>query len=289
MAILLDFNPTIISAVSIGDKEFGSDLNENMIRHLVLNMILSYRKQFGSTYGKLIICCDSRNYWRKDYFPYYKFNRKKSREDSPLDWEMIYSALDNIQQELRDYMPYNVVSVPRCEADDIIGVLANYIANYEPIIRGIGEDDQEVLILSRDKDFKQLQVNKLIKQWSPIDKKWLREPDPDLFLIEQIIRGDASDGVPNMLSDDDSFVIKKRQKPVRETLVQSIIEKGVPPEHKIGYDRNKRMIDLTQIPDEIQQSIIDEYKKHKPNPKTKILSYMVDKGLKNLYDQANLF
>lgn len=289
MAMLLDFNPTVIAAVNVGDKEFGSDLNEGMIRHLVLNMILSYRKQFGDKYGQLVICCDSGNYWRKEYFPYYKYSRKKSREDSPLDWDMIFKSLSTIQQELREYMPYKVVAVPQCEADDIIAVLSNYISENEPVFQGIDFEPQDILILSRDKDFKQLQKSRHIKQWSPIDKKWIRETDPESFLLEQIIRGDTGDGVPNMLSDDDSFVLKKRQKPVRETFIESIKENGVPLEHKAKFDRNKKLIDLSQIPDEIKSKIIEAYLESKPNPKAKLLTYMVNKGLKNLYDQAQHF
>lgn len=289
MAILLDFNPTIISAVSVGDRNFGDALDEGMIRHLTLNMILSYKKQFAHKYGKLIICCDTGNAWRKDYFPYYKYSRKKSREESHLDWEMIFKSISNIQQELREYMPYHVISTPRCEADDIIAVLSEYISENEPIVTGLLEEPQNVLIISRDKDFKQLQKSKHIVQWNPMEKKWMREPDPEKFLIEHIVRGDSGDGVPNILSDDDSFVVKKRQKPVRETLVESIYAKGVPLEHKTNYDRNKQLIDLSCIPSNYKEEIITEYKNFKPKPKAKLLTYFMEKGLKNLYNSANDF
>ncbi len=289
MAILLDFNPTVIAAVNAGHNEFGEDLNESIIRNLVLNMILSYRKQFGQKYGDLIICCDTGNAWRREIFPYYKHSRKKTREESPLNWPLIFSSLATIQQELRDYMPFNVIALPRCEADDIIAVLSRYIVDHEPIEQGIDFDTQDVLILSRDKDFKQLQTSRHIVQWSPVDKKWLREPNAKEFLIEHIIRGDAGDGVPNMLSDDDSFVIKKRQNQIRTTFVEDVIANGVPAKHKAGYDRNKRLIDLSMIPQDLQELIIAEYKKHEPNPKSKLLGYLISNKLKNIYDNIQYF
>lgn len=289
MAILLDFNPTIISAVSVGDKNFGEDLNENVIRSLTLNMILSYKKKFADRYGKLIICCDTGNAWRKDHFPYYKYSRKKSREDSHLDWDMIFKTVTSIQQEIDEYLPYNVIAIPRCEADDIIGVLSRHIVANEPIMRGIGEDAQDVLIISRDKDFKQLQTTKHIVQWNPIEKQWMREPDAKRFLIEHIVRGDSGDGVPNIRSDDDSFVIKKRQKPISESFIETIVQNGVPDEHKANYERNQHMIDLSRIPTEMQEQIIAKYNTFKPTPKTKLLTYLMEKGLKNLYNNASEF
>jgi len=289
MAILLDFNPTIISAVSVGDRTFGESLDESMIRHLTLNMMLSYKKQFAHKYGKLIICCDTGNAWRKDIFPYYKYNRKKSREESHLDWEMIFKSISNIQQEFRDYMPYHVIAVPRCEADDVIAVLSDYISKNEPVGEGMFEEDQDILIISRDKDFKQLQKNKHIVQWNPMEKKWMREPEPDRFLIEHIVRGDSGDGIPNMLSDSDSFVIKKRQKPVRESLIESVYNNGVSAEHVENYERNKKLIDLSCIPEDYKKQIINEYVNYKPKPKAKLLTYFIEKGLRNLYNNANDF
>lgn len=289
MAILLDFSPTIISAVSVGDKTLGDDLNESAIRHLTLNMILSYKKKFGDKYGKFIICCDESNAWRKDLFPYYKYSRKKSREESHLDWDMIFKSISNIQQELRDYMPYHVISVPRCEADDVIAILSNYITENEPVGEGMFEENQDVLIISRDKDFKQLQSNRNIVQWNPMEKKWMREPDPKRFLIEHIVRGDAGDGVPNMLSDHDSFVLKKRQKPVRESLIESVYNNGVPDEHLENYERNKKLIDLSCIPTNYKDEIITTYINYKPKPKAKLLTYFMNKGLRNLYNSASDF
>lgn len=288
MAILVDFTPIIISAVNVGDKAFGEELNEGMIRHLALNMLLSFKKQFSEKYGKMIICIDSGNVWRKDYFPHYKFSRRKSREDSPLDWEMIFKSLKMITQEMKDYLPYHVIEVERCEADDIIGTLVEYFYHNELLQVGVDCEPQKTVIISRDKDFKQLHSNYVV-QWNPTEKKWIRENSPKNFLTEQIIRGDSSDGIPNILSNDDSFVLKVRQKAVRQTFVDSIIESGITDEHLVNWNRNKKLIDLSLIPDEYKKSIINTYKEYKPQYKSKLITYIVDKQLKNLYDNIQFF
>ena len=52
-----------------------------------------YKSKFGKKYGDIIICCDDKNYWRKQTFPHYKANRKKFREESDYDWNLIFESL----------------------------------------------------------------------------------------------------------------------------------------------------------------------------------------------------
>lgn len=291
MAIILDFNPVVIAAVHTGGKEFGDSLNENMIRHFVLNMILSYRKKFSNEYGKLIIACDSNNgkSWRRDFFPYYKIKRSASREASNLDWGMVFKSLDTITDELIDYCPYTVVKVNSCEADDIIAVLTKHITENEPIIKGIYEEDQPILIMSGDKDFKQLHKYKNVKQYIPREKKYMpRETNADKFLLEHIIRGDTGDSIPNLFSDDDCFAVKKRQKNCTDALVEKCLIE-IPPEYKDNYIRNKKLIDLKEVPEPLQNEIIATYSNYKPKPKSKLMEYMINKQLKTLYEQAQFF
>lgn len=288
MAILVDFTPIIISAVNAGDKAFGENLTEGIIRHLSLNMILSFKKQFSEKFGRMIICIDSGNVWRKDYFPHYKFSRRKSREDSPLDWELIFSSIKNLVQEMKDYLPYHVIECERCEADDVIGTLVEYFESNELIADGFDLVPQNTVIISRDKDFKQLHKKNVV-QWNPLEKKWIRELSPTNYLIEQIIKGDSSDGVPNILSQDDSFVLKIRQKPIRQTYIDNIIKNGITEDIKERYNRNKQLVDLSMIPSEYKNKIIENYKSYKPQPKSRLLNYIVDKQLKNLYENIQYF
>ena len=206
MSILVDLNQVLIANLM---QQINYDpkmkLDENLIRHMVLNSLRSYSKQFKSKYGDLVICCDSKIYWRREYFPFYKANRKKDREKSNLDWNLIFQTLNKIRDELKTNFPYRVLEIEGAEADDIIGVLAARLSSSE-----------DILILSSDKDFAQLQKYSSVSQYSPILKRFIKNENPLSYLKEHIIRGDRGDGVPNFLSSDNVFVIGERQKVINK-------------------------------------------------------------------------
>ena len=200
--ILLDFSQVCLSGIlASGNKDFGEDL----VRHMVLNSIRNFKSRF-SNYGELVICCDDKNYWRKQMFPYYKANRKKSREASSLDWNMIFNTLSMIKEEVKENFPYVVLQVESAEADDLIATM----------VERYGNNGEKIMIVSGDKDFAQLQRYKNVSQYSPITKKMIKVDDPMEYLFEHVIRGDSGDGVPNILSRDDVFVNGLRQKPLQE-------------------------------------------------------------------------
>ena len=93
--ILVDFNQIAIGSVMVALSR-GEELSETLVRHLILNGLRYYRSRFHEEYGELIICCDSKHYWRRDYFPNYKINRKKERETTGHDWNVIFNCLNNI-------------------------------------------------------------------------------------------------------------------------------------------------------------------------------------------------
>ena len=201
MAILVDLNQVMISGLlsQVSPKE---KLEEDLIRHIVLNTLRSNVKKFKE-YGEVIICCDNKHYWRKDYFPYYKAHRTKDREKSDWDWGMIFKVLNMLRDDLKTHFPYKVIDVDGAEADDVIGSLVQEYYHQE-----------KILILSGDKDFVQLQKYPNVKQYDPVQKKFRTTDDPARFIKEHIIRGDAGDGVPNFLSTDNCLVVGDRQKPV---------------------------------------------------------------------------
>ena len=252
-------------------------LDENILRHTVLNTYRMYRSMFKDEYGELVICHDSSNCWRKDLFEYYKQNRKTKQDESNVDWKSIYDTLHKIRSEIEDNFPYKNIKVERAEADDIIAILCKEYSSTE-----------KILILSNDKDFKQLQKFENVKQYSSIKKDYLECDDPSLFLVDHIIRGDASDGIPNILSDDDTFVCKsKRQKRLTKSVVSDILETyqitGSPPEYCLdGWNRNKKLIDLDSIPVTIQEEIVRQYQTNSHGDRSKILNYMIEFRLKNL-------
>jgi hypothetical protein len=285
--ILLDLNQVMISNLMIQIKG-KSDLNEDLVRHMVLNSIRMYRQKFVKDYGELVICCDDKNYWRKDLFPYYKAHRKEDREKSDLDWGAIFDALNNIREELKQYFPYRVIQVPRAEADDIIGVLTE---RYGVHLRN--DDSEKILILSGDKDFGQLQKYVNVDQFSPITKKWIRITDPFRFLKEHIMKGDRGDGIPNFLSNDSCIIAKERQKPLSSKKMESWIdlepEKFCDETMLRNYKRNEELVDLSCVPNDICNQVIQMYDKYEVPERKGLLNYFIKKRLKLLIEHVGEF
>jgi len=280
--LLIDYNQVFLSTIFAFNKSNLNDVNESLIRHTVLTCALSYKRKYGEEYGDLVFCCDSHgNYWRKELFKYYKASRKKYRDKTGLNWDMIYDSLNKIRNEFKDNMPYKVLCFDTVEADDIIATLAKHIQN-EP-----------VLIISGDFDFVPLQLYDNVKQYSPIQKKWVKHDNPALYLKEKILRGDVGDGIPNFLSDDDTFVNPdKRQTPLREKKLQVYLNSSID-DYEVrlqeNYKRNQKLIDLLNfIPAEIELNIIKEFEEQKPTRK-KIMSYFVNNKLKILTESLTDF
>lgn len=259
----------------------NTHLDENLIRHMVLNIVRSHVKMFKREYGEVVLCCDSKKYWRKEYFPYYKAKRKATRDASDLDWQQVFVILNAIREELKKYFPYKVIEIEGAEADDIIGVLAPMKSKEEP-----------VLIIATDGDFLQLQQHGNIKQYNPTQKKYLTSKEPLLELKEKIIRGDRGDGIPNILSPGDTFVRDIRQKVMTEdrfTKFMSTHQNLYDETARTGYTRNEVLIDLSLIPQEIKTSILDTYNNTKPASRSRLLTYFMEKKLKNLMEDIGDF
>lgn len=260
--ILIDMNQIMISNLMMQLKM--SVLNENLVRHMVLTGLLSYEKQYKPQYGEMVLAYDSRYYWRKSAFPYYKQNRKKDREASELDWNAIFDVLNKIRDEIKNYFPYKVVEVYGAEADDVISTLVKHRAIENVKLHKAEKPLENILILSGDKDFIQLQRYPFVKQFNPILKKEVKHENPKIYILEHIIKGDKSDGIPNFLSDDDTFVTNKRQKPISKKNLETWATQDpsvfcTSKELVDNYERNKNLIDLSYIPSDIESKIIDEY------------------------------
>ena len=285
--ILVDMNQVTISnlMMQIGSKR-KNDVDENLVRHMVLNSLRMYRSRFGEKYGELVLCYDSKKYWRREYFPNYKSNRKKDREASGLDWNLIFETLNNIRDEIRDNFPYKVIEVEGAEADDCIATIVDYVSKTPTAY-------EKVLILSGDKDFIQLQKHNFVKQFSPVLKKFVDGQDPHLYIREHILKGDRSDGVPNFLSADDTFVNELRQKPLAKKKISTWVE--LEPEDFCteemmrNYQRNKTLIDLECIPSVLKEKILIDYLKSPIGDRSKLLSYFISKRLKNLMNDIGDF
>jgi hypothetical protein len=277
--ILVDLTQTMIAGVMVQVKMNrlkGDEISEDLLRHMVLNTIRSYAKKFKNEYGDIVLCADDRKYWRREYFPNYKANRKKHREESDIDWDVIFGMLNKIRDEIENNLPYRFLRVEGAEADDIIGVLTK-------------DSKEKVLIVSGDKDFQQLQKYDYVKQYSPNLSKFVSPDNAEEFLAEHILRGDKGDGIPNILSGDDVIVDGDRQKPMRRSTLNKYIN-GVDKydNYYRNYVRNKTLIDLDEIPEEVNLRILKAFDESEP-PSGKLLPYMMKHSLKELLNAIGDF
>lgn len=285
--ILVDMNQIMISNLMAHVKS-NQELDENLMRHIVLNNIRFYEKKFSSQYGELILCYDSKKYWRREFFPFYKQNRKKDREKSGLDWGIIFDCLNKIRDEIKEYFPYKVMEVDGAEADDVISVLCKTQCERNIVNEQLGNKIEKVLILSGDKDFIQLQKYSNVDQYNPVMKKIVKCSKSEVreFVNEHVVKGDRSDGIPNYLSDDDTFVSGKRQKPLSKKVVELFLQKQ--PEEICNedqlknYNRNQILIDFSYIPEDIENRIRVCYNTLSISNKNVPVEYFVKHNLNDL-------
>jgi hypothetical protein len=280
--ILLDLNQVMISNL-MGQIQGGKvEMSEDLVRHMVLNSIRIYKSKFQE-YGDLVICCDDKNYWRKDIFPYYKAHRKEDREKSNLDWNKIFTIMNTVRDEIKENFPYKVLQVDRAEADDLIGTLTERFGTYLN-----NESSEKILILSGDKDFGQLQKFANVDQWSPLTKRWIRINNAVEFLKEHIMRGDRGDGIPNFLSGDSCIIAKERQKPLASKKIESWInsepEEFCTQEMLRNYKRNEQLVDLSMVPQNIKDEINRQFDEYVIPERRGLTNFFIKKRLKNLMD-----
>lgn len=284
--ILLDLNQVMIANFmsQIGNHT-DTKIDEGLFRHMVLNSIRLLKQKF-SDYGELVIACDDKKLWRREVFSYYKANRKKTRDESELDWSSIFNVLNKIKLELKEYFPYRVIQVDGAEADDVIATL---VFNYGSFLQ-----TNKIIILSGDKDFRQLHRYVNVSQYDPINKKFITEQEPEKYLKELIIKGDRGDGIPNILSPDDSIVSGSRQKPVSSKKLSQFLEMSdiqLENDPTIGsnWSRNKILIDLNCIPESVRLSVMVEFHEQNNKPRDKIFNYMINNKMKVLIEHINEF
>ena len=275
--ILVDANQIAISHLMVRQK-IENGINIDSIRKSIVKVLARIQKEFGHEYGKMILCYDDKSYWRSQVFPFYKKNRKQERETSKYDWDQVFSVLNKIRDEIKRNLPYCVLQVKGAEADDIIATLCKYNL----------KDRENTLILSADKDFIQLQRFPYVKQYDPIRNRWIENEDPTQYLREHIIRGDRSDGIPNILTCDDAIVNGKAQKKMSREKIASLASMN--PEDFTNYirlrnwKRNAELIDFNRIPRQIYDHIVMSYVKTRVKPSINI-QYFIDNNIQDLIEE----
>ena len=279
--IIIDMNQISLASLMMDlNMRKSNEVDENMVRHMILNSIRLYRTQFNKEYGEVILTYDSKHYWRREYFPNYKASRKKSREKDNKDWDKIFGVLNKIKAEFKDNLPYKYLEVYGCEADDIIATLCK------------NNQDEKIMIISGDKDFIQLHKYPNVKQYSPILKKMVNGHDPNTYIKEHILKGDTSDGVPNVLSQDNTFVDGIRQRPLGRKKIETWLDihiDDLPEEVKRNYQRNNKLINLDNIPEEYEKVVMQEFNEAPCGDRSKLLNYFIKSRLKNLTNEIGEF
>ena len=279
--ILIDLSQIMVASTMMSMGKEESEVDIDMVRHMILNSLRMYRSKYYDEYGELILCCDGRHSWRREHFPQYKAARKSNRDADNRNWTQIFGCLDTIKSELKEFFPYKYLEIDEAEADDIIGVLARQSGS------------EKVMIISGDKDFIQLQTYKNVKQYSPITKKLVTAPNPYNYLKEHIMRGDSSDGIPNFLSSDNCIVDKIRQKPLSKKKIESWL--GESPvdfcteEQLRNYHRNVKLIDLQYTPLDIVDKIKQQFNENPKGKRSGLLNFFVERKLNNLIQDIGEF
>ena len=278
--IILDMNQISLASLMMHlNMEKTTKPDEGMVRHMILNSIRLHRTQFTDEFGEVVLAYDSKHYWRRDYFPFYKQNRRKARDKDNKDWDAIFNVLNNVKQELKDKMPYKHIEVHGAEADDIIATLVKQYPN------------EKIMIVSGDKDFIQLHKHSNVKQYSPILKKFVNGEDPNEYIKVHILKGDSSDGVRNVLSNDNVFVEGLRQKALSKKKIEAWKDglDGATDEVARNYTRNKTLIDLDCIPEEIETKILETFSEAPCGDRSKMLTYFIESKLKELTESIGDF
>lgn len=304
MAVLVDFQQVLIAntivQLTMGKPDIGTigKSPSDLCRHIILSQLKYFRRLFPQKeYGEMILCLDGADPWRRDIFPYYKGKRKSEKDKSSIDWDLVHGICDQLKKEAKKYFPYPVVRVERCEADDVIAILCREIRK---------DSDEPIGIVSTDADFYQLHHYGNVKQYAPIKKKFVK-PDkaPMSYLLEQVLCGCTGDGIPNVLSDDDTFMVEgKRAKPMTQARISSLLKdqtcecKGVTPKQiKKNIHRNMRLVNLLNIhkyiPKDLYKKVLNRYEdqhtKKKELGRSGLLTYFNEKKMKLLIDSIGEF
>jgi hypothetical protein len=279
MTILVDANQIAISHLMIRNK-IENEINIDSVRKSIIRVIARIHRRFRQEYGDLVLCYDDKNYWRRDIFPFYKKNRKQERQNSKYDWDEVFSVLNIIRDEIKEHFPYQVLQVQNAEADDVIASLVHRYSE--------SSNPESTLILSADKDFIQLHKYNFVSQYDPIRNKWINHENPVQYLQEHIIKGDRSDGIPNILTCDDAIVTGKPQKKMSKEKISSLA--SMDPNEFTNFirlrnwKRNSELIDLSKIPQPVVDRIITTYKTTSPKDSISI-EYFIKNNIQDIIEE----
>lgn len=285
--LIIDMSNVFFSSVHEYTSRTSEELDENTLRSMILRRLYAFKRNLRIGNDRdIILAFDARDgYWRKDYFPHYKAKRKVIREESKVDWDTIFGYWNKIVEEFKENLPMISLSCPHAEADDIFATMC---FRYSRVI-------DEIMIASSDEDTVQLQLlYKNVKQYSLKRKKLINVENVNYNLFEHIVKGDIGDGIPNILSPENSLIDGIRQKSVRKTAMDEWRTKGgirtpekfCTDEMLARFKTNKLMVDFNEIPMDIINQIDEQYKNYK-RPKGTLFAYLAKHQLTAIMDDIS--
>jgi 5'-3' exonuclease len=252
-----EFDPTL-------DPEFGYIFDETL-RYSILNPIRKTTPFIDKS--KFIFCmdCPRKNIWRRDFYPEYKLTRdlKDNSKDKFNISRMFKYAYEILLPNICEDFSATKVMCGCAEGDDVIAVLTKYF---------LDNTNEDIVIISCDKDMVQLyrdRVSIITVEGNTRDPKTELESklkikiDNDItagdFLLFKILIGDSADNIPNIKS---GIGPKKAWKYIEDrNLLKQLLKEDITIAD--SFKRNKRLIAMSEIPQEIHTLVLEEYQQQK--------------------------
>jgi|688.fasta_scaffold05161_25 hypothetical protein len=293
--LIIDVPNLFYRTVSAHSNKYGGTAEDKA--GLALHSCLIGMNKWYNTIkpDQLAVVFEGNKNWRKSYTAsndckskvLYKGNRVKDPS-----MEHLYEVINDFEKLAREHTSIVCLSAPELEGDDLIaGVVQKYSTNGD-----------EVVILSGDKDFKQLLKHSKVSLINPDDGKPRQCDDPEFFMFEKAIRGDTGDNVRSAFPRVRVTRLEKAFKdPYEMTLLMNETFQGIDPVTQEPkefivrelFEENNLLMNLEKQPSEIRQ-IIDETIEHGFNTHGKFSLFAFTKflgqhGLKQIGDNSQKF
>lgn len=294
--IIVDMSQIEHATAFVQHKLTGTD-DKRRIEEGVFASLVHIHDKLCPKYGNTIVaCCDHKSPWRADFFAPYKAERKIRRAESGIDWRYVRTGFRACEDALHACTDVVVVRVQGAEGDDCISVVADR-NQYDKDRMSLGGlaigGDEPTVIVSSDKDYGQIPN---VDRFDP--RKGIFLPyNPQAALAAIVIDGDRTDGVPNVISDDDTFIVSGKRQNTMTAVRRSKLEamyyagdfedrpatKDLPATH---WNRNRWLVDFKFIPPSVQSDIMDEFDAARTKKRDPAFEYLFEHNMMHVADSA---
>ena len=223
---------------------------------------------------RVIYCKESYDgNWRKSIYPDYKANRAAKRESAVVDMNKFFEINNEFIAGLERCMKQSqFLTVPHLEADDLIALTVMTQPNWD------------VTLVSTDKDFYQLHAYKNFHQYDPIKEEYIQIINPEMALLEKVVRGDRIDNIPSIKK---GVGTKTFAKIFNQGLNEWLVENNL----QDAFDRNQKLISFRCIPEEFKSQVkntLEDFEKQ-PFDSREFFNFIINEGIGAFMAQATEF